>query len=212
MPCWSAIKVGLGRSTPFLVTLDGLDVFPSLASTIAFPELIGGGERTEVYRNKEMGLIPKVYAMSERDTFQMESRLLRKANDISPQHTPHFFGCYESSTTGKAILIMADAGEPVRSLTDLSPSQRYDVLPWLVVMHSPLFREQLATCVQALHAGEIHHHDIAARNVLVDSQGSVTLIDLNVAEEITGKCICCPDEEVLEDLEESEDSDVYDGV
>jgi hypothetical protein len=73
-----------------------------------------------------------------------------------------------------------------------------------------MFREQLITCILALHAAQIHHHDIAARNVLVDSKGKVTLIDLNVAEEITGKCICCPDEEALEELGEFghwEDSD-----
>jgi hypothetical protein len=125
----SALKVGLGRYTPSLVTLDGLDVFTSFASTITFPDLIGGGERTDVYRNKEMGLIAKVYAISERDTFRTESRLLRKANDISPRPTPRFFGCYESNVTGKAILIMEDVGDPVQSLTDLPPSQRYDVLP-----------------------------------------------------------------------------------
>jgi tRNA A-37 threonylcarbamoyl transferase component Bud32 len=72
-----------------------------------------------------------------------------------------------------------------------------------------VFRTQLSASVLALHSVQIHHHDIAERNVLVDRTGRVTLIDLNTAEEISGRCRGCPDAEALEEL--GMDVEEYDG-
>jgi serine/threonine protein kinase len=65
-----------------------------------------------------------------------------------------------------------------------------------------VFRTQLSASILALHSVQIHHHDIEERNILVDRTGRVTLIDLNTAKEISGRCMWpwCPDAEVLMEL------------
>jgi hypothetical protein len=130
MPTASAIYVGLGRSAPCLMYAKTRSSHCNVEAhnpTIYFTELIGGGHHTDVFRSWEMGLVAKVYAISEREIFQNECLLLEKANNISSHPTPHFFGCYESDTM--AVLIMADMGNPVEDLMDLSKFQKCGVLP-----------------------------------------------------------------------------------
>jgi hypothetical protein len=79
----STVAVGLGTRKPSLMQTYTSQPSTIFTPVIRFPELIGGGELAAVYRNRHLGLVAKVYPISECETFSKEVTLF-------PQSQCHF--------------------------------------------------------------------------------------------------------------------------
>jgi tRNA A-37 threonylcarbamoyl transferase component Bud32 len=60
----------------------------------------------------------------------------------------------------------------------------------------------MVNILKLLHRNRIHHHDVRAEDLMVNSAGVITLINFDRAVKVDRDCCHCLDAEIMEVLQE----------
>ncbi|KAJ7221238.1 hypothetical protein GGX14DRAFT_669143 [Mycena pura] len=163
---------GGGRPVFFNVRDDMSLFFPSL-----FTSRLGCGASGVVWRSAGGSQVVKLFRDPE--TALHEAEMLQRAQGLA---APTLQGVVEDDCeTG---VVMSYRGSAIRDFRETTHNQK----------------RQIVQALKSLHERGIHHHDVREENVLLDDNGTLTLVDFDRAEVVDGLCFGCADMYILNSI------------
>ncbi|KAJ3529751.1 hypothetical protein NMY22_g8868 [Coprinellus aureogranulatus] len=150
---------------PDEVTLIVSDLSESRTWTIDFPQGVisrshGGKKRVHIYRN--LGVVIKVFEPALVSEFEAEVNAYDCLSDLQGKVVPTLYASGKMEGGSGSFLVCSYEGEPRKQWSEED-------------------RAKIQGLVTHIHSYGVHHHDIAPRNVVVDSTGKYSLIDFGLS-------------------------------
>ncbi|KAJ7843538.1 hypothetical protein B0H14DRAFT_2585677 [Mycena olivaceomarginata] len=174
---WPGIGIRLPTGYVLFYPTGPESIFPAV-----FTKRIGSGASGTVFRSADGRHVVKVF--KDMRTGHHEVSLLKMCLDDPYLHTPRFHGLY--SNAQNFAVVMSYAGTPLPDIFSAPDIQKVEII----------------NILKLLHRHEIHHHDVRAENLMVNSAGVITLVDFDRAVKVDGDCRYCPDVEMMDVLQE----------
>ncbi|KAJ7212496.1 kinase-like domain-containing protein [Mycena pura] len=131
---------------------------------------LGCGASGVVWRSAGGSQVVKLFRDPEAALHEAE--MLQRAQGLA---VPTLQGVVEDA--GETGVVMSYRGSAIRDFRETTHKQK----------------RQLVQALKSLHERGIHHHDVREENVLLDDDGTVTLVDFDRAEVVDGLCFGCAD-------------------
>ncbi|KAJ7824080.1 kinase-like domain-containing protein [Mycena olivaceomarginata] len=147
-----------------------------------FTKRLGSGASGTVFRSADGRHVVKVF--KDMQTAHHEATLLKLCLSDPHLRTPRFRGLYSNARA--FAVVTSYAGTPLPDIFSAADDQKWEIV----------------NILQLLHRNGIHHHDVRAENLMVNSAGVITLVDFDRAVKVDGDCRHCPDAEIMEALQE----------
>ncbi|KAJ7788349.1 kinase-like domain-containing protein [Mycena olivaceomarginata] len=152
-------------------------IFPAV-----FTKRLGSGASGTVFRSADGRHVVKVF--KDMQTAHHEATLLKLCLSDPHLRTPRFRGLYSNARA--FAVVTSYAGTPLPDIFSAADDQKWEIV----------------NILKLLHRNGIHHHDVRAENLMVNSAGVITLVDFDRAVKVDGDCRHCPDAEIMEALQE----------
>ncbi|KAF5310878.1 hypothetical protein D9619_007870 [Psilocybe cf. subviscida] len=134
-------------------------------------------KRKRFYAYPSLKVFIKIFTPAALEEFKAEVKIFECLSEIQGNGIPKLYGSGKLSGSDDHCLVMTYDSEQLEEWSDED-------------------RCEVRRLVSLLHRYNVHHHDIALRNVLVDSKRKFTLIDFGVSDEACMDSYCTEEKDL----------------